>query len=140
MATRLAVCKILTGGPLATRSALLDVLDPDTGMQAFESRSVIAVDPETGQPVREWCLTVARGTRWGLLDGNPDIDLLPDYPRDAKLSAMHTATRSQMAQRLRARGISTAVFSVADGFRDVIHELGVTHEPAFSVDEFEFSE
>lgn len=143
MSKRYAVCKIVGDGQSADtafRVALKDVVIPGEGIPAFNVVQFINLDPQTGQPVTPWGFCVARpipGGNWNLARGNPDIDLLPEYPLDAAVEAMHLPTRQGMAVALVARNIATDFIGAADGFRDVVNHLGRTQEPAFEADDVE---
>lgn len=69
-----------------------------------------------------------------------DVEILPDFPLDAKLNAMHTATRHRMKQQIVARGFDPSVVDDADGFRDVIRGVGLFLQPGFNEDTFDVSE
>lgn len=137
---RYYICKVIGDGltpESSLRSPIENVIDPITGAKAFGSVSVIATDPITGQPVHPWTLTVAVGQKHGLLSNHPDVDPLPDYPFDAKLSAMHLPTKTQMIEKMQLRGIDTGFITNADGFRDVIRTLGRRHVADFDENNFD---
>lgn len=143
MTKRYAICKILGDGqpPDGYYPAIFDVTIPVIGIKAFRTTPVIGLDASQtpAVPVASWCLVVAElvdGAKWSLLDDNDDVDLLPEYPLDAAVSAMHLPTRNGMAAAMQARGIDTSFIGAADGFRDVINHLGRIHEPAFDADSF----
>lgn len=140
MAKRYYIARVVQDPTGAYGSAVANVVDPGTGMLAFATTSKIATDPNTGLPLHDWCLTIAAGPNHGVVAGNPDIDALPAYPLDARVSAMHTPTRNAMAARMQARGIDPAFIGLADGFRDVLDHLGRIHDPAFTVDDFDAQE
>lgn len=137
---RYAVCKILGDGqpPDGYYAAIRDVLVPGEGIQAFKFVPFLGLDPQTGNPVTPWCFVVAEpvpGADWGLVRNNADIDLLPEYPLDAAVTAMHLPTRAAMAAAMQARSIDTDFIGGADGFRDVVNHLGRIQEPAFEADD-----
>lgn len=136
---RYYVCKIIGDGQsiaTAYRPAINDIVDPATGLKAFITSAIIQTDAN-GQPVLPWCLVIASGQRHALAAAHPDIDPLPDYPLDVKVSAMNTLTRNRALQKMQARGIDVSDLSQADGFRDMIRSLGRKHEPTFSEDDFD---
>lgn len=142
MAKRFYVCRIIGdgtpfGGSGPYRAAIEDVVDPQTGFQAFSLNTIISSDPNTGEPLLPWCLVIADGARHSLVNGNPDIDPLPVFALDAKVSSMHTPTRNAMGAAMQARGINTAFVGTADGYRDVINGLGRLHNPTFDVADFD---
>lgn len=64
------------------------------------------------------------------------VDRLPEFPMDAKVSAMHTDTKNAMANVFNARGIGTGFYSDASGFREVIRGLGRMFDANFHEDAF----
>lgn len=137
------ICKIIGDGltpETSFRPAIEDVLDPVTGMRAFSTANVIATDPVTGVPIKPWALVIATGQKHGLVANHPDIDPLPDYPFDAKLSAMHVPTKNQMVVKMQIRGIDTSFVGNADGYRDVIRSIGRLHVLDFDENNFDVAE
>jgi hypothetical protein len=65
--------------------------------------------------------------------------MLPDYPLDAKVNAMHQPTKVAMRNRLSARGVATEVMDNADGFRDIIEYIARVklNNAGFSADNFD---
>jgi hypothetical protein len=66
-------------------------------------------------------------------------DALPDFPHDAKVSAMHAATKAAMVSAMTKRGIPSDIVTSADGYRDVIRGIGRRIDPAFHEDTFGLS-
>lgn len=138
--SRFCVCKVIGDGlspETAFRPAIDDVIDPVTGFRAFNTSVTLAVDPKTGQPLNDWCLVHAAGN-FKLVADNADIDLLPDVALDVKVSEM--PTKLEMGSKLQAREIDTAFISNADGFRDVIRDLGKLHDANFDEKNFDVIE
>lgn len=139
---RYYVCKIIGDGiepETAFRPAIHDIIDPQSGLRAFDYSAAIATDAQ-GQPVSNWCLVIAAGRDHRLVANHPDIDALPEYPLDAKISAMHTPTKNQAMAKLQARGINVAKFANADGYRDLIRSIGREHDENFHEDKFDVSD
>lgn len=137
---RYAICRILGDGqpPKGYYLAIEDVLIPGEGIQAFNINRRFDIG-SVADGTLTWGLAAVElvpGATWRLLDGNQDVDLLPEYPVDAAVSAMHLPTRQAMTARMQARGIDTAFIGGADGFRDILSHLGLLHDSTFSVDEF----
>jgi hypothetical protein len=65
---------------------------------------------------------------------------LPDYPLDAKISAMQLTTRLALRAALVARGFPGGDFDLADGYRDVIRAIGRRLRADFNEDSFDVSE
>lgn len=140
---RYCICKIIGDGQnteTAFRPAIVDVVDPITGFQAFNVSSVIATDPQTGHPIESWCLVIAAGDNFKLVADNVDVDLLPEVDLDVKVSAIHTPTKLEMGTKLQARGIDTSFVGNADGYRDVIKHLGKLQSPDFDEKSFDIAE
>lgn len=137
MSIRYSVCAILGDGqpPDGYYAAIRGVVDPVSGFQAYPTIQEIGFNPD-GSLLFPWALAASSGETWALVSGNADITLLPDYPLDAAVSAMHLPTRNALGAALQARGIDVSVLGIADGYRDVINYLGRLHNPAFSVDNF----
>lgn len=92
-----------------------------------------------GVPTSTWSLVIVNTVNHGPLLADPDLDVLPDFPMDAKMAAMHANTRSGMEQKLQARGINTTFLATVDGYRDVIRGLGRKLNPDFSENNFDVS-
>lgn len=144
---RYAVCKIIGDGltpETAFRPAISDVTDPQTGFAAYNITSIIgnypAGHPQAGQPTHDWCLVLASGDDFKLVEGNADIDLLPEVDLDVKVSAMHVPTKVEMGEKLVARGIDTSFVGNADGFREVIRQLGELQDATFDEKKFDVAE
>ncbi|MCC6530922.1 MAG: hypothetical protein IT531_00095 [Burkholderiales bacterium] len=139
---RYAICKIIGDGQepeTAYRPAIHDIIDPRSGLRAFAYVTAIASNPD-GTPVHDWCIVLASGKNFALAAGNPDIDLLPDYPLDVKVSAMATPTKTAAFGRLMARSIDVSDLSSADGYRDLIRALGRKQDAAFHEDAFDIAD
>lgn len=96
--------------------------------------------PNYGKPLYADCLVVVATDKHAKLKADPDIDALPDYPLDGKVSSINTATKNGMIAALKKRGFSTADVSSTDGFRDLVQSIGRQRDPAFDVDNFDVSE
>lgn len=139
---RYAVCKIIGDGltpETAYRPAVADILDPQTGMRAFNVAQVMASNPD-GTPKRPWALVVIAGPRMDLIANNQDVDLLPDVPLDLKIGSMQSVTKLKMAQALTARGIDMSGLGNIDGVRDLVRMIGQLHEQTFNEAGFDVSE
>lgn len=138
---RYYVCRVLGDGTYSNpyRPAIADTIDPKTGIKAFAMALVMATNQD-GSPKLPRCLVIAAGQDHALVRNHADIDALPDYPLDVKVSAMNAATKAAAFARLQARGIDVSNLGQADGFRDFIRELGRQHEPTFSEDSFDVQE
>lgn len=65
------------------------------------------------------------------------LDALPDFPKDAKMSAMQNATKARFRQVLTRRGFDPAIADNADGYRDALRAIGQTFAPGFNEDSFD---
>lgn len=96
--------------------------------------------PNYGKPLYADCLVVVATDKHSTLRADPDIDALPDYPLDGKVSSINTATKNAMIAALQRRGFRTDDVSNTDGFRDLVQSIGRQRDPAFNVDNFDVSE
>jgi hypothetical protein len=146
MAKRYYTCKIIGDGQspeTAWRPAIQDIVDAGRGgIRAFDFTAVMPPsDPQTGAPTRDWCLVIASGPDHRLAEGNPDVDPLVSASLDVvRLSALKTADKVLMTQRLQARGVDTARFANADAVRDMIDAIGQELQPGFDALKFDVSE
>lgn len=139
---RYCVCKIIGDGvtpETARRAAIDDVLDPDTGLRAFNF-TTLPWKTTNGLPDLDWCLVIAAGKDFKLLDGNADVDVLPDYPLDVKVGSMDTETKGEAFAKLGDRGIDVSALGNLDGYRKVIRSLGKEHNVNFNENAFDVSE
>lgn len=91
----------------------------------------IKSDPVTGHPVLPYAFVVVGGNKHVEIQRDSRIDDLPDFPMDAKVSSMHKPTKDKMVEKLQKRGIPTAFLATADGYREVIRQIGRQLEPQF---------
>jgi hypothetical protein len=118
-----------------------EIIDGDDGrevrLKASQYGRVLAANvplAQDGSLIDSWALCVVEADDHVGLVKDPDIIVLPVYALDAKVSAMHTATRTALVNRLKARGIPTDFIGNADGFREVIRTIGRLHNPGFDED------
>lgn len=143
MSKALLLCRILGDGQTpdtAYRAAIADVVDPadPTGPKPFITRAVIGSDPDTGAPLHDWCIAVADGVKHSLYRNNPDIDALPPTALlSLRLSALGQTERTQMFDRITARGINVSNFSMANSYRDLVTHLLNMHQPGFPVEDLD---
>jgi hypothetical protein len=78
-----------------------------------------------------WALVVVDAPDHGVALNDRDLDVLPAFPLDARMTAMQNATRTAMINRLRARGVNVDAVGNADGYRDVIKIIGQRVRPEF---------
>lgn len=113
--------------------------DPD-GQGGFvpPNFSIITSGFTSGQPDVTWCLLVTSVKNHQSVAALSDVFLMPDYPLDAKMNAMQSGTKAAMESALSARGIPSSSLSSADGYRDVMHEIGRNRlaNAGFNVDAF----
>lgn len=100
----------------------------------------IPVDPDTGIPTLGWGFALVSSNDMARFKNDKDIDVLPDFPLDAKVGAMHAATKASMRSALVKYGIPTSISDNADGFRDVIRGIGRKVNPNFVEDSFDVTE
>lgn len=89
-----------------------------------------------GVPVNTWALAIVATKNHARLNGKADIDQLPDFPLDGKVSSINTVARGVMKNALTRRGIAVAVDNT-DGYRDLLQSIGRLMNPKFNVDNFD---
>lgn len=139
---RYYVCNIIGSGSStfdAHRPAIADIVDPATFLKAFNYTDVFAINAD-GSLKFPWCLVIASGANQTLATGDPDIDQMPDYSLDVKISAMDVPTKAAILAKLAARGIDTTSLSNSDSYRALIQLLGQIHVPTFSADSFDVAD
>lgn len=95
---------------------------------------VMPDDPQPGG----WALAlVAAADHRGLLR-DAKLDALPEFPLDAKLNAMQSTARSALDAALQRRAGITV--NGADGYRDLIRQVGRKLDPNFHENAFDVSE
>lgn len=99
----------------------------------------IKIGPD-GKPASAYALVLVAAINHLPLLTDPEIDALPDFPKDAKVNAMHAATKTAMRAAMTKRGIPTADVDNADGYRDVIRSIGRGLNGNFHEDNFDVSE
>lgn len=100
----------------------------------------IESDPVTGRPIHPDCVVLVATANHAMLKGDPDIDAMPNFPLDGKLSAITNATKTAMYDALTARGFDTSGLVNTDGYRDVLQKIGLQRSPAFDIDNFDVVE
>lgn len=100
----------------------------------------IPVDPTTGIPTKSHGFALVSSRNVARFRNDADVDMLPDFPLDAKVSAMANPKRTEMKATLTKYGIPTSVVDTADGYRDVIRAVGRTIKPDFVEDSFDVTE
>jgi len=142
MAKAIYLCRVLGDGTIDNpyRTAIRDVVDPQTGLLAFSVQDVIGQNPD-GTLVATWALAIAAGGRHSLTVGNPDIDRLVDPALlSAKLNTLGAGERGQMFGRITARGVDVSAFDLTRSYRELVQDMIHTHQPAFDVLDFDVEE
>ena len=98
----------------------------------------VAAVPQ-GANAGEWVLVKAAGRDLRSLNTHPDIEVLPDFPHDAKISAMGKTAKDKMFNGI-ARVAPLLNLDGVDGYRDVIRRLGQSRQPTFHEDNFDVAE
>ncbi len=108
------------------------VIDELAKTNPIRSVQVMPGDPETGT----WALVLVAGRNLGFLNGVPGVDVLPDFPKDGRLSAMHQPTKARMEEALLRRGLVVRTDGVR-GYREILREVGRKNDPSFDEDAFD---
>lgn len=127
---------------------IIEEVDEDTGGRRFRAKvpaglsfvAEIPTDPLTGLPTSSWALVLVSGANHLPLLLDPQVDALPDFPKDAKVSAMHLATKTAMRDAIARRGLDLGFADNADGFREVIRGIGRALNANFHEDNFDVSD
>lgn len=93
-----------------------------------------------GKPLKPWALVIVAAKNHAALIADPDIDDLPDFPLDGKVSSVHTATKNAMKAKMEKRGIATGFVDGTDGYREVIRGIGKLLDPTFDENNFDVAE
>jgi hypothetical protein len=101
--------------------------------------AVIPSNPD-GSPKFTWALVLVNVANHLPILARADIDALPDFPKDAKVGAMHQATKLAMRARLVARQINPDTLDNADGYREVLRGIGRKLDGAFHEDNFDIAD
>lgn len=94
----------------------------------------------SGVPLYPDCMVVVATLDHAILRGDADIDAMPDFPLDGKLSAITTGTKTAMFDALTRRGFDTSGLTNVDGFRDALQKIGLQRNPNFNIDRFDITE
>jgi len=100
------------------------------------SQAGFPVNPENGEPLRNWTLAQVESVDHAPLLADPRLDALPDFPLDGKVSSINTAAKNAMLAAMQRRGIDTASVTGTDGYREVIQLIGVAANATFNVNSF----
>lgn len=126
-----------TTGPY--RPAISDVIDPATGLRAFERKFSIGVDPQTGQPLTPWVLVAARSDKHRLLDGHADIVHVADAGvKDVQIGAIDIPKRVDTLAMLSARGVDLSGFDNSASHRQIMDKVVADADPAMTLDDIDF--
>ncbi len=109
------------------------------GLPGINVVDLIPTGPD-GRPIKDFSLARVGGANIMPALSASGVDPFPDFPLDAKLSAMQNATRANLKARLEARGFDGSIADNADGFRDMVRAVGQSMEPSFNEDAFDVSE
>lgn len=93
-----------------------------------------------GRPLYPDCLVLVATANHAVLRGDVDIDAMPDFPLDGKLSGITAGTKTAMFNALERRGFDTAGLTNTDGFRDALQKIGLQRSSAFDIDNFDVAE
>lgn len=100
----------------------------------------IESDPITGRPLHVDCVVLVSTANHAVLKGDPDIDAMPDFPLDGKMSAVTAGIKNGMFDALTARGFDVSGLGQTDGYRDVLQQIGLQRSPVFNIDNFDVAE
>lgn len=102
--------------------------------------SAVIHSDESGHPLFAEVLAIVATNNHAQLRNDPDIDPLPDFPLDGKVSAIQQKTKTDMFAKLAARGFDIAGLDNADGYRDVLQAIGRQRSANFNIDALDVAE
>lgn len=97
-------------------------------------------DPVTGLPLKNYTLVLVGGNKHSQIQADSRCQALPDFPKDAKISSMHRATKDKMIADMQRRGIPVDFITTADGYREIIRKIGKGIDLAFEEDNMDVSD
>jgi len=104
----------------------------------------LPVDPQTGVPTQKAALHLVGGIDHTQFVGNADLIQMPIADLSTKVAAMATSDLVKAKAGIVSLGYTTtevnAVFSGADGFRDVLNHYGRLNDPAFDATNFDLTD
>lgn len=110
---------------------------------ADEGVNHVAVFPPQnpdGTYTRTTCLVLVNSPNHGRFRGRKDIDPLPDFPLDGKVSAVEGRSRMDAGSALERRGFVSSHLTGKDGYREVIRSIGKELDGNFDENNFDVSE
>ncbi len=99
--------------------------------------AVIANDPVTGAPTRQWALVLVAAADHTDLLADTDNNAFPDITLDAIISTIPLATRNAVKNFLLSRGIDISDLKNSDPFRLIIRRVGKFIHNAFDENNFD---
>ena len=97
---------------------------------------VIASDPVTGAPARNWCLILVEAADHAALIADADLFDLPNINLNALVSSLSPTLRNRLSNRLDQLGINRQALTIADALRVWLRAIGRHLEPSFHEDRF----
>lgn len=98
------------------------------------------ISDETGRPLHAEALVIVATNNPAQLRNDPDIDPMPDFPMDGKVSAIQQKVKTDMFAKLTARGFNVSGLDNADGYRDVLQAIGQQRSANFNIDSLDVAE
>lgn len=98
-------------------------------------RTWAPANPQAGQT----CLVLVNAVSHARFLADTQNDALPDFPFDARLSALHGPALQAMNSAVQRRNM-IADWTNSSGFREVVRSIGVQIEPGFDENSFDLIE
>ncbi len=128
MTKRMYICPVIGDGTEDNpfRPAIADLTPPVNWTATIPTG-------DDGRPLMAWCLAIVGTRNHQRVRAVRNIDPLPDFPLDGRVSAIDLVSRNAMSAALTRRGLNaSAIVDGRDGFREVVRAIGRVNNPQFS--------
>lgn len=90
-----------------------------------------------GRPTSTWALCIVETNNHVPLLTDASLSVLPDFPKDARMSAMGMGAKNQAAAALAKFNVTVDLDPSSKAYREVLRDVGRRLEPSFHEDEFD---
>lgn len=138
MSKHIYVCRVIGDGSSedSYRTAIRDIIDPQTGTAAFSVVDVIGDD--NGSPSYPWAVAIVSGARQSLARDHADVDAVCDPAvLGLAISTSPVEERNPVLASLTARGIDLSQFDIQRSWRALVEHLIHLHQPTYDINDFD---